>query len=210
MPSHFAPIPADCKDPANVSSCLEQGLPCAAMGRSFFPSPAISANASCSGSFITDDTVLTAGHCCMELPGKWSPNMVFYLNYDNGASSGKFVPTQMIVPTEWSSSSDRRYDWWVFHEDERHCTHAPPNGSCVRPEATHRARSATRFHLMAGQPIRRTTEGGCIKPQGNVGAHLRIFRLPANDPCSQVPSKPAMMYMTCNTLVRPCHRHLRP
>ena len=89
---------------------MEQGLPCAGMGKGYFTSPYVGP-ASCSGSFITDDVVLTAGHCCMEKPGAWSFDMTFFLDYDHGQYAGHYFPTQLIVPEPWNSSSDRRYDW---------------------------------------------------------------------------------------------------
>ncbi len=107
LDSNIAPVSADCKPPAklNASSCPQQGLPCASMGRSFFFSPANQYNlagpASCSGSFITDDTVLTAGHCCMPLAGAWVSDVFFYTDYNNGQFSGAYAPIEMTVSEHW-------------------------------------------------------------------------------------------------------------
>ncbi len=61
--SNLTSTSAGCTDPVqlNASSCMEQGLPCAGMGKGHFTSPYPPYAASCSGSFIAD------GHgCCAD------------------------------------------------------------------------------------------------------------------------------------------------
>ncbi len=192
--SKFTLIVADCKDPVNASSCLKQGLPCAGMGRSFFFSPAIHAMASCSGSFITEDTVLTAGHCCMELPGVWNGNIIFYLNYDNGASTGTYVPTQMIVPQPWNSSSDRTYDWCFMKM----------NGSAPSHLKTSYSFQPSRFtngFSSYGWPAIPPYDGSWLyQATGQCRGTSPKWPPSSYDACDHMPTNQGMMYMTCNTM----------
>jgi hypothetical protein len=168
------------------------------MGRSFFFSPAIHAMASCSGSFITDDTVLTAGHCCMELPGVWNGDITFYLNYDNGASTGTYVPTQMIVPQPWNSSSDRTYDWCFMKM----------NGTAPNHLKTAHAFDPSRFQngfSSYGWPAIPPYDGSWLyQAAGQCRGTSPKWPPASYDPCSQMPTNQAMMYMTCNTMTPGC------
>lgn len=178
--------------------CAEQGLPCASMGRSFFFSPSREDNlagpASCSGSFIANDTVLTAGHCCMPLAQAWVSDVFFYLDYEDGHFSGAYAPTEMIVPERWSNFTDRRYDWCFMKM----------NGTAPKHLKTTWSFDPSRFSngfSAYGWPADDPYDGNSLyQAAGQCRGTSSVFPPPSIDPCSQMPSDQAVMYMTCNTM----------
>jgi hypothetical protein len=198
--SNLGPTTSDCKPAAqlNASTCADLGLPCASMGRVFFFSPASEDNpagpASCSGSFISNDTVLTAGHCCMPLAQAWVSDVFFYLDYDNGQFSAAYAPTEMIVPEHWSNFTDRRYDWCFMKM----------NGTAPNHLKTSYAFDPSQFsHGFSayGWPADSPYDGSSLyQATGLCRGTSPVFPPSTIDPCNHMPSTQAMMYMTCNTM----------
>jgi hypothetical protein len=197
---HFAPTHTDCKTPAplNASACAEQGLPCASMGKSFFFSPASDGNpagpASCSGAFISNDTVLTAGHCCMPLVQGWVSDVFFYLDYDDGQFSGAYAPTEMFVPEHWSNFTDRRYDWCFMKMNDTAPKHLKTTWSFDPSQFSH---GFSAFGWPSDNPYDGKT---LYEASGLCRGTSPVFPPSSIDPCDHMPNNPAMMYMTCNTL----------
>lgn len=202
MQSRFGQPLADCKHPAklNASSCVELGLPCASMGRSFFFSPGSRDNsnlagpASCSGTFITGDTVLTAGHCCMPLAGAWVSDVFFYTDFDDGQFSGAYAPTELIVPEKWNNFTDRRYDWCFMKMNATAPTHLKAAWA-FDPGQFGDGFSAY------GWPADEPYDGSKLyQATGQCQGTSPVFPPPSLDPCNHTLGNQAMMYMTCNTM----------
>ena len=197
--SNLTSTSAGCTDPVqlNASSCMEQGLPCAGMGKGYFTSPFVGP-ASCSGSFITDDVVLTAGHCCMEKPGAWSFDMTFFLDYDHGQYAGHYFPTELIVPEPWNSSSDRRYDWCFMKMNKT----APQHLKTAW--AFDPSRFANGFSSYGWPAIKPYDGSSLFQATGQCRGTSPVWPPSEYDPCNQIPSNGGMMYMTCNTMTPGC------
>jgi hypothetical protein len=201
--SNIAPASADCKPPVklNASSCSDQGLPCASMGRSFFFSPANQYNlaagpASCSGSFITDDTVLTAGHCCMPLAGAWVSDVFFYTDYNDGQFSGAYAPIEMTVSEHWNNFTDRRYDWCFMKMNATVAQHLKTSW-LFEPSQIQAGFSAY------GWPADDPYDGSSLyQASGQCRGTSPVFPSHSIATCNQTLSSQAaaVVYMTCNTL----------
>ena len=199
--SNFNLISSECKDPVqlNAISCMEQGLPCASMGKEYFTS-IYTGPSSCSGSFITDNVVLTAGHCCMEKPGAWSYDMDFFLDYDHGQDTGHYLPTELIVPQPWYESSDRRYDWCFMKM----------NGTAPKHLKTTWSFDPSQFDdgfSAYGWPALAPYDGSSLyQAPGQCRGTSPNWPPSQYDPCNQIPSdgNSGMIYMICNTMTPGC------
>jgi hypothetical protein len=170
------------------------------MGRSFFFSPGsrdssdLAGPASCSGTFITGDTVLTAGHCCMPLAGAWVSDVFFYTDFDDGQFSGAYAPTELIVPEQWNNFTDRRYDWCFMKMNATAPTHLKAAWS-FDPGQFGDGFSAY------GWPADEPYDGNKLyQATGQCQGTSPVFPPPSLDPCNHTLANQAMMYMRCNAM----------
>jgi hypothetical protein len=177
--------------PLNASSCL--GPPCNSMGKSYFFSPAIHNFGTCSGSFITDNIILTAGHCCMGIPGVWNPNITFYLDYNDGQYAGKFVPTELHVAQPWHDASTRQYDWCFMKVNGTGPKHLPTAWAFDPSQFGDRGFSAF------GWPAEPPYDGETLYQAPGLCFGTSSMWPPTNfDNCTHQPGSSAMMYQVCH------------
>ena len=190
---------SDCKDPEQLdaSSCMAKGLSCSSMGKSYFSS-VYAGPSSCSGTFITENVVLTAGHCCLEAQNAWSLDTAFFLDYDHGQYSATYLPTELIVPKPWYDSSDRRYDWCFMKMNDTAPNHLQTSWS-FDPSQFSNGFSAY------GWPALAPYDGSSLyQATGQCRGTSAVWPPSQYDPCDQIPDDAGMMYMTCNTMTPGC------
>lgn len=183
--------------PLNASSCSSP--PCPSMGKSFFFSPAIHDFGTCSGSFITDSIILTAGHCCMGVAGVWNPNITFFLDWNDGQYAAKYVPTELHVAQPWHDSLTRQYDWCFMKVEGSGPKHLPTAWAFDPNQFGDRGFSAF------GWPAMPPYDGKYLyQAPGQCFGTSSMWPPSRFDPCTLKPPSSAMMYMTCNSMTPGC------
>ena len=193
---------ASCTPPVrlNASACQSSGLPCGSMGKLFIM--VANTTASCSASFIADNYVLTAGHCCMEKPGVWNTNMEFYIDWESGKPSpgnlDPFVPTNMLVPQPWHDSRNRPHDWCFLKMNGTGPSHISPKWG-YNPSPLH-------FGAF-GWPVLPPYDGESLfkatGPCKGTSARWPPGNPPVYGPCQKLDAA-GMLYMSCNTMTPGC------
>ena len=74
-------------------------------GKVFFTDSGV--NYVCSGTVVSTNVVLTAGHCVHDGPGQFHTNWSFVPAYDNGGRPyGTFVATALFTTDDWAASGE--------------------------------------------------------------------------------------------------------
>lgn len=190
-----SPPPPPCPAPPakqNATACESNGLPCASMGKLYFIQRGQSV--SCSGTFIAPQWVLTAGHCCKD-PDP-STGLKFFLDYNDGASSGSWVPTEVHVPQEWAASRDRPHDWCFLKMSTPGPKHIAPISKFDPSQVTFNA---------YGYPMELPYDGKFMyQANGSCRGTSKKWGVQGYGPCTALAGAAGMLYMSCNTMTPGC------
>jgi hypothetical protein len=190
-----SPPPAPCPAPAkqNATACGSNGLPCASMGKLYLIQRGEAV--SCSGTFIAPHWVLTAGHCCKD-PDP-STGLKFFLDYNDGASSGSWIPSEVHVPQEWATSRDRPHDWCFLKMSTPGPKHIAPVSSTFDP-------SQVTFNAY-GYPMELPYDGKFMyEAIGSCRGTTKKCGGQGYGPCKALAGAAGMLYMSCNTMTPGC------
>ena len=147
--------------------------------------------ASCSGTFITEDVVLTAGHCCMPLAGAWVSDVFLYTDYNNGHFSGAYAPTEMTVSEHWNNFTDHKYDW---------CLNATSSTHLKTPWSFDPGQLDKGFSAYGWPADDPCTGESLYQATGPCRGSSSVFPSKIIDSCNAALGNQAVLYMTCNTM----------